>query len=235
MSPSVPALEVVDLTVLRDSRAMVQNVTLTIRAGEATGLWGPNGAGKTTLFEGLVGLLPVEGTVRVANQDVTGRSPTDCARSGLVLSPSDRGIFPSLSVRENLMAASLILPIPSQRRAQVEAVLSMIPSLAPFLDAEARTLSGGQARLLALGRAVSTRPKVLILDEPATGLAPKAIESLVSVICHIREAGVGVLIAEQNPRVLNETVGAVALIRSGRIDRVGPPEEMLHDELESVR
>jgi branched-chain amino acid transport system ATP-binding protein len=183
-----------------ESKTVLPNVTLAVAPGEIVGLLGVNGAGKTTLLKTLVGLLPAQGgTISLAGEDLRGRSAAENARLGLVLVPEGARSFHELTVRENLQISSLILSNAAVFRRRFEDVLERFPNLRRRLSQRAGVLSGGERQMLAIGRALILRPKILLLDEPFLGLAPVMIAEVVRQLQALRDdLDCGVLIAEQH-------------------------------------
>jgi branched-chain amino acid transport system ATP-binding protein len=210
-------------TVLRD-------VDLTVRAGSVVALLGPNGAGKTTLLRVAAGLLnPTAGRVLIGGDDVTRGRPFQRARSGLCLVPEGRGVFPNLSVRENLR-----LQVPPWRRGQsFEPALEAFPVLAERLDQIAGSLSGGQQQMLALSRCVLADPKVVLLDEVSMGLAPRIIDEIFEALVKLVASGVSLLLVEQYVSRALHVADHVYLLGRGSVTFSGSPSEL--DEAELMR
>jgi len=199
-----------------DSRVL-HGVSFALPAGRALGLLGRNGMGKTTLIRTLMGYLrPTAGRVHWQGRDVTGWPPERIARLGAGYVPEGRGIFPNLSVRENLVMAARSAP-DGQRSWPLERVLETFPRLGERLAHGGHQLSGGEQQMLAIGRALMTSPRLLILDEATEGLAPLVVAEIWRVIAQIRASGIGTLIVDRNVRrVLAHTDQAVVL-EKGRI------------------
>ena len=200
-------------TVLRD-------VDLDVPAGTVAALLGPNGAGKTTLLRAAAGLLaPSAGTVHVDGTDVTRLRPYRRAREGLCLIPEGRGVFPALSVRENLL-----LQIPKWNPAgRVDDALELFPALRPRLSEAAGRLSGGQQQMLALARCVLANPSVIMLDEVSMGLAPILVEQIFAALQQLAERGLALLIVEQYVNRALAMADTVHLVNRGRLTYSGPP------------
>jgi branched-chain amino acid transport system ATP-binding protein len=191
---------------------ILQGASLSIAAGKAVGLLGRNGMGKTTLIRSLMGYVPMaDGRVTWEGRDVTGHPPEKMARLGIGYVPEGRGIFPNLSVRENLVMSAR--PGPDGRRDWTfERVLSLFPRLAERLGNGGNQLSGGEQQMLSIGRALMTNPKLMILDEATEGLAPLVVQEIWRVIGQIRDSGISTLIVDRNYRmVLSHTDSAVVL------------------------
>jgi branched-chain amino acid transport system ATP-binding protein len=210
-------------TVLRD-------VDLAVPAGKIVALLGPNGAGKTTLLRAASGLLSVSaGQVRLSGSDVTRQPPYRRAINGLCLVPEGRGIFPNLSVRENLL---LQVP-PTRKDVGYEPALEAFPILSERLAQRAGSMSGGQQQMLALSRCFLSDPSVVLLDEVSMGLAPRVIDEIFDALVKLSQNGVALLLVEQ---YVNRALGIadhVYLLGRGRITFSGPPSEL--DEAELIR
>lgn len=177
---------------------ILYGVSLEVRKGEVVALLGRNGAGKTTTIKAIMGIVrPRSGRVRLAGQDVTGRSPSALARLGMGYVPEDRRIFPDLTVRENLMIAEMPGP-DGARRWTASGVLELFPLLRPLTARKGGLLSGGEQQLLSVARALVGNPTVVLLDEPTEGLAPVMVKAVEDVVLQLKEAGATILLAEQN-------------------------------------
>lgn len=207
-----------------ERKTVLPNVTLTVTPGEIVALLGVNGAGKTTLLKTLVGLLPAQGgTISLAGEDLRGRSAAGCARLGLVLVPEGARSFHELTVRENLQISSLILSDAAEFRRRFEDVLERFPNLRRRLSQRAGVLSGGERQMLAIGRALILRPKILLLDEPFLGLAPVMIAEVVRQLQALRDdLKCGVLIAEQHVPTTLRLSNQGFVLRDHRLHEVPP-------------
>ena len=194
----MPIIEARELHSYYGASHILHGVNFTVRAGEAVGLMGRNGMGKTTLLRTLLGHLPPRrGEVRINGKTMTGAAPHLVARQGIAYVPEGRGIFPNLSVKENLVMAA-------QSRAQgqsnwtYERVLKIFPRLAERLTHGGQQLSGGEQQMLSIGRALMTNPSLLILDEATEGLAPLIAQEIWRIIGAIRETGIAAIIVDKN-------------------------------------
>ncbi|HPA97895.1 MAG TPA: ABC transporter ATP-binding protein, partial [Methanothrix sp.] len=178
---------------------IIHEVTLEVEKGEIVSIIGPNGSGKSTLMKSVFGLTRMRGgRIRFLGQDVTGKRPDELVRLGLAYVPQERNVFSSLTVKENLEMGGVSLAGEMEER--LEGVLELFPRLAERLGQRAGTLSGGEQKMLAVGRAMVTRPSLLMLDEPSAALSPKVMGQLFAEIEEINRRGVTILMVEQNAR-----------------------------------
>jgi neutral amino acid transport system ATP-binding protein len=195
---SKPLLEVADLEAGYGEALVLRGVTLAAAEGELVAIIGPNGAGKSTLLKVIYGLLrPTAGQVRYRKDDVTGVRPERLTRLGLNYVPQLGNVFPSLSIAENLLVGSVSLPR-AERRPAVNDMYEQFPLLAERRRQRAGTLSGGQRKLLAIARALVTRPRALLLDEPSAGLSPQAVDLVFSQLADVKDRGIAIVMVEQN-------------------------------------
>ncbi|GGN97598.1 ABC transporter ATP-binding protein [Nocardia rhizosphaerihabitans] len=211
---------------------MLHGVDLEVAAGQVVALLGPNGAGKTTALNVIAGNHPVAaGNVLLGGREVTGAAPRDLARAGVCLIPEGRGVFPNLTVRENLW----MMTFTGRSRADIEGIaFDRFPKLAARADQVAGTMSGGEQQMLALARGLATDPAVLLLDELSMGLAPLVVGRLYEQVAEIAGRGVAVLVVEQfAAAVLDITDHAAVLVR-GRVVRQGHPDSGIRNELAAL-
>jgi branched-chain amino acid transport system ATP-binding protein len=203
---------------------VVEGVDVQVAAGQAVAVIGSNGAGKTTLFRALCGMLPVSaGRVRFDGQDITGRPAHRIARAGLAYVPAERHLFPGMSVRENLLLGAY----PGRPDAStLELVLDLFPRLRERGRQQAGSLSGGEQQMLAVGRALMSRPRLLMLDEPTTGLAPKLARSAYEALTALKETGVTLLVAEQQVPLALSLADRGYVLENGRIRLEGASEDL---------
>ena len=220
-------LEVESLTTRYGSILALREVGLSVGAGEVVCLIGPNGAGKTTLLSTISGLLsPVSGSVKFENEEISSWATDRILRSGLALVPEHRRIFGDLTVDENLLVGGVT--VPSVRRLELkEEIISLFPVLGEKLSTEAGYLSGGEAQQLAIGRALMSEPKILLMDEPALGLAPVLAEVVFELIDQLRQNGQTLLVVEQNARRILEVADRGYVMRSGSIVISGDSDELI--------
>lgn len=208
-----PALATHMLVAGYHSAAVVRDLCIEVRAGEVVALLGPNGAGKTTTLETLAGLhRPIAGRISVRGQDVTGRAPHRLAQDGMALVPEGRALFPSLTVREHLRL------VRSKGAVALDELITMLPELRKALDRPARLLSGGEQQMLALGRALVNRPRILLVDEMSLGLAPVIVERLLPLLRRAAtDLGASVLFVEQHVSLALEIADYAYVLNHGRI------------------
>ena len=230
LSPATPDHAVTPLLELRGIEAAYEGISvlhgidLVVPPGLVVAVLGPNGAGKTTTLRVASGLLdPIAGDVLVCGRRVNGAWPDDLARAGLCLIPEGRGIFPNLTVRENLW----MMTYAGKPLAEVEEVAyARFPRLGERRRQTAGTLSGGEQQMLALARGLSTDPALLILDELSMGLAPLVVQELFGLVAQVAAEGVSILVVEQFASVVLDVADHVALMVGGRIVRSGAPAEV---------
>ena len=205
-------------------------MNLNIRAGEVVGLLGPNGAGKTTSFYMLVGLVrPTAGSITFAGEDVSGMPMYRRARRGIGYLPQEESIFRRLTVEENLMAILETLPITDQERKERCQELLVELGLDALVKSLAIQLSGGEKRRLAIARCLVTRPSVLLLDEPFSGVDPLAVYDIQQIILTMRRKGIAVLITDHNVRETLSIVSRAYLICEGKVESEGNAEFLSND------
>ncbi|MEU1592874.1 ABC transporter ATP-binding protein [Streptomyces sp. NPDC005708] len=221
-------LEVTGLRLAYGSRVVVDGCSFSVRDGECVALVGANGAGKSTVLKSLVGIHRVaDGTVRFAGKDVTRWPPAQAVSSGMVLCPEGRHLFPEMSVRDNLLLGTAAAGIGRREaRARVAEVEERFPKLRERTDQLAGTLSGGEQQMVALGRALVSRPRLLVLDEPTLGLAPLMVEVVFELIEAVIGDGTSVLIAEQNVNATLDAADRAYVIETGRIVHDGTADEL---------
>ncbi|MGK2947945.1 MAG: ABC transporter ATP-binding protein, partial [Acidimicrobiales bacterium] len=203
---------------------VLRGIDLAVPAGTLVGLLGPNGAGKTTTLAAVSGLLrPSSGTIRMAGVDVTGAGPDALARAGVCTIPEGRGIFPNLSVDENLLMFS---HGGTTARHATDVAFTHFPQLEVRRRMAAGLLSGGEQQMLALSRALATRPALLLLDELSMGLAPLVVEQLYGQVKEITRTGVAILLVEQFAAYVLDVADQVAVMVNGEIRAAGRPSEM---------
>ena len=209
---------------------VVRDINLEIAAGRIVGLLGANGAGKTTLMRAVSGLATVQGgRIEFAGNDVTSLSSADLVARGLIQVPQGRHLFGEMSVRENLeMGAYLVAG--EAEKTRMQEVFSLFPILRERERQAAALLSGGEQQMLAVGRALMSGPRCLLMDEPSLGLAPKAFDLILDVVKRINAAGTTVFIAEQNARKVLRVAHYCYVLENGRIATEGESDVLLADD-----
>lgn len=217
-------LEVEELSVGYLGDNVVHGVTLTVAPGEAVAVIGSNGAGKTTLFRGICGLLTASrGRVTFDGEDVSGQPAHKISRKGLAFVPAERHLFPGMTVKENLaLGAYPRSPDP----ATMDFVLSLFPQLADRLSQHAGTMSGGEQQMVAVGRALVSRPRLLLLDEPTTGLAPKLAKAAYEALATLRSEGLTLLLAEQQVPLALKLTDRGYVLENGRVQLESSSDEL---------
>ena len=205
---------------------IIHEVTMEVEVGEIVSIIGPNGSGKSTLMKSVFGLTRMRGgRVRFQGQDVTGKRPDELVRLGLAYVPQERNVFSSLTVKENLEMGGVSLSGEMDER--LESVLGLFPKLAERLSQRAGTLSGGEQKMLAVGRAMVTKPSLLMLDEPSAALSPKVMGQLFAEIEEINRRGVTILMVEQNARRALAISDRGYILEMGRNRFQGPAKSLL--------
>jgi branched-chain amino acid transport system ATP-binding protein len=208
----------------------LENASLEVSEGEIVTLIGPNGAGKTTLLRAVLGVHPsVHGSVRFGGDDVSRKRSHERIRRGLVLVPEGRGILPEMSVLENLLMGAYARPDRARAAQELDAVFARFPILGERRDQMAGTLSGGQQQMLALGRGLMAKPRILMLDEPSLGLAPLVVAEVFQTIKELNQEGLTVLLIEQNARMALSVAKRAYLLETGAIVLSGPTDEIRND------
>ena len=215
---------------------VLREVSIEVGPGELVTVVGANGAGKSTLLRTIQGLLPTEsGRISFQGTDIT-RLPTErIVRMGLTLVPETRDLFPDLRVIDNLELGAYVhrgeSDAKTRRSEAMEEVFRMFPALRERQAARAGTLSGGQQQMLAIGRALMTRPRALMLDEPSQGLAPLLVRQIFAAIAQLRDRGLAILLVEQNVRAALRLAGRAYVLETGAIVASGPAAELMRDEV----
>ena len=224
-------LEVQNLQVAYGELPALQGVSLTIQPGELVALVGPNGAGKTTLLKTIAGLLaPRAGAIRWQDDIISGASPQRIVEHGIALVPEGRRLFAAMTVRENLELGAFTQRAQKEKNAQIENIFRLFPRLFERQKQRAGSLSGGEQQMLALGRALMGLPRLLLLDEPSLGLAPKVVESILSILTHLYRVGMSLLIVEQNVHAVLTLAQRAYILESGRIIGAGEGRKLLDDD-----
>ncbi|PZQ84468.1 MAG: ABC transporter ATP-binding protein [Ancylobacter novellus] len=230
------ALDVSNLTVAYGEIAAVRAVSFTVEAGEIATIIGANGAGKTTILNALCGLRDVRaGAILLGDDDITALPPHERVRHGLSQVPEGRRLFGRMSVAENLEIGAYARSDHAARRHDLDHVLELFPRLRERYRQLAGTLSGGEQQMVAMGRALMTAPKVLLLDEPTMGLAPQIVDLVIDAIRRVNDEGVTVLLVEQNAYSALEIADRAFVLESGEITLTGNgPDLITHPRVRSA-
>jgi|AntDeeMinimDraft_5_1070356.scaffolds.fasta_scaffold05116_4 branched-chain amino acid transport system ATP-binding protein len=224
---SETALAIEELQVSYGKVTALRGIDLRVGSGEIVSVIGPNGAGKTTLAETVSGFHGYEGSVRYYDTEVTTRSTSDLVSEGLIHCTEERDLFGHMSVADNLGLGAFRRGNSEERRSFV---YDLFPVLEDRADQHARTMSGGEQQMLAIGRALMSSPDLLVLDEPTLGLAPVVLDDISDGLDRIQDAGVTILLCEQNVTFAMDHADRIALLENGEIVREGTPSELREDE-----
>ncbi len=223
-------LEIEGLTSSYGGLPAIRDISLSVEAGEIVAVIGSNGAGKSTLLKTIAGMMRADaGEVRFGGQSMTKLRLHEVTHAGVALVPEGRRLFPRLKVRDNLRLGSYMRRGAADRDRPLEFVFSLFPRLAERMDQRAETLSGGEQQMLAVGRALMTEPKLLMLDEPSQGIMPKLVDEILGAITTIRNHGTTVLIVEQRVMECMEIADRGYVLQSGRII-MSAPTAVLRDD-----
>ena len=223
-------LEVNEIVTLYGQSLVLYKVSLTVNEGEIVALLGRNGAGKTTTLRSIMGLTPPRrGSIKLRGIEITGRRPYEIARLGVGYAPDDRRIFPDLSSEENLLIAGRISK-KTDNGWTVQRVYELFPSLERVRSSKGGALSGGEQKMLAIGRGLMSNPELMLLDEPCEGLAPLVVKALAEAVVQIRQAGITVLVADQNIRFCRRIADRGYILEKGVIRYQGEMSEIWQNE-----
>ena len=210
----------------------LKGVSVQAGAGQVTCLLGPNGAGKSTLMLTIAGILkPKAGSIRFEDEELVGKSCADIVARGLALVPENRLVFPALTVRENLMAGAFRRRDRAAIRDDIDKMFVRFPRLKERIDQLAGTLSGGEQQMLAVARALMSRPRLLLMDEPSVGLAPLVVAEIFQIIRQLHSEGVTIFLVEQNAHMALKVAHHFYLMEQGRVSFSGSPGEMSVDDV----
>lgn len=224
-------LEVNNLAVNYGVINAVKGVSFKINEGEIVSLIGANGAGKTTILKTISGLLkPVSGTISYEGKELQKQKAPKIVAAGISQVPEGRHIFPGMSVRENLQMGAFLQNNRAEITSSFETVYSRFPVLKERIDQDAATLSGGEQQMLAMGRALMSKPKLLLLDEPSMGLAPIFINEIFDIVKAIKEQGTTVLLIEQNAKKALSIADRGYVLASGEVKMTGTGQELLANQ-----
>ncbi|MDX3908007.1 MAG: ABC transporter ATP-binding protein [Pigmentiphaga sp.] len=228
---AAPLLEVSGLSVAYGKVEALHGIDLSVPAGTIVTVIGPNGAGKTTLLSAIMGLLPARGTIRLDGQSQRRVEIEQMVAAGLNLVPEKRELFGDMSVEDNLLLGAFQRYRSGHRdqAASMEEVYTLFPRLKERRRQLAATLSGGERQMLALGRALMAKPRLLLLDEPSLGLAPRIVKEIFLIIAELRRRGVAILLVEQNARAALQTADYAYVLETGQVALSGPAAELADD------
>ena len=230
MSDPKVLLKVSNLKVAYGGIQAVKGISLEVREGELVSLIGSNGAGKTTTMKAITGTLAAtSGNIEYLGKDIHGQGDWDLVKQGLVMVPEGRGVFTRMSILENLQMGAYLRDDKDGIAADVDRVFTLFPRLKERSTQLAGTLSGGEQQMLAMGRALLSRPKVLLLDEPSMGLSPLMVDKIFEVISEVASMGVTLLLVEQNASRALKIAQRAYVMESGQISMQGQAHELLHD------
>lgn len=227
---SEKTLTVEDLSVHYGGITAVRSIGFTIAPGESVGVIGANGAGKTSTLKALMGLVHRTGTIRYGDADLARVKPREVVRHGIAYVPEGRHIFPGLPVEKNLLLGAYTRPWrAAATRESLSEVYDLFPVLHDMRDRLAGALSGGQQQMLAVGRALMSRPRLILLDEPSMGLSPKLVGQILEVLVRLRESGLAMLLVEQNATLTFEATNRCLVMENGRVAMTGTSAALRHD------
>jgi branched-chain amino acid transport system ATP-binding protein len=225
-------LEVSDLVTTYGKIEALKGVSLQVEGGKITCLLGPNGAGKTTLMMTIAGILkPRRGSIKLEGSVLVGLSPAKIVSRGVALVPENRLVFPDMSVRENLLAGAYQRRDKGEIAADMERMYARFPPLKERREQLAGTLSGGEQQMLAVARALMSRPRLLLMDEPSLGLAPLIVAEIFDIVAALNRDGTTILLVEQNAHMALKVAHQFFLMEQGRITFQGTPGQLAEDEV----
>ena len=223
-------LQVTDLRVAYGGIQAVKGVSFQVNEGELVSLIGSNGAGKTTTMKAITGsLIPSAGRIEYLGRDIRGQGSWDLVQQGLVMVPEGRGVFTRMSILENLQMGAYLRNDAAGIQSDIERVFTLFPRLKERRAQLAGTLSGGEQQMLAMGRALLSRPRLLLLDEPSMGLSPLMVDKIFEVIAEVAGLGVTLLLVEQNASRALKMAQRAYVMESGEISMQGEAKALLHD------
>lgn len=229
MTSQARILEIESLSVHYGGICALHEVSLTIEAGECITLVGANGAGKTTLLRAISKLVPSEGTIRFAGQSIAGRSPHELVRLGIAHCPEGRQVLARQTVRDNLLLGAYCRRDEAQITQDLEEQLKRFPRLRERQHQLAGTLSGGEQQMLAIARALMSRPRLLLLDEPSLGLAPNLVREIFAILAQLRQQGMTMLLVEQNAHLALQLGDRGYVLEAGQMTLSGSAANLLND------
>lgn len=222
-------IQVSDLKVSYGQIKAVKGVNFSFESEKITTLIGCNGAGKTSVLKSVIGLIPSTGSIKLDQTELNQLTTIQRLKNKITLCPEGRGIFPNLSVLENLQVGAYLNPDAKKIQELIEQQFAFFPKLKDRQKQTAGTLSGGEQQMLAISRALMSEPKFLMLDEPSLGLAPVIIEQIFEKFVQLKKSGIGLLIVEQNASLALEISDQAYVLETGLINISGPGQELLND------
>lgn len=232
MTPKPPLLSIQDLHVSYGNIAALQGISIEVHEGEIVTLVGANGAGKSTLLRAISGLVPIRsGEIRFGDTNLGNLPAHRIVEQGIAHVPEGRGIFANLTVQENLTLATWSRTDRSNLQQEYQKVFDLFPRLAERREQPAGTLSGGEQQMLAVARALMTRGRLILLDEPSMGLAPVLVREIFQILREINESGTTILLVEQNARQALKLAHRGYVLETGRLAVAGPAEELLDNPI----
>ncbi|WP_338703242.1 ABC transporter ATP-binding protein [Streptomyces sp. Q6] len=225
-----PRLTVEDLSVHYGGVCAVSNIGFTVEPGQSVGVIGANGAGKTSTLKALMGLVPrTSGRITLGGTDLSRAKARDMVRHGIGYVPEGRHVFPGLPVEKNLLLGAYARAWNKEVHQQLDEIYDLFPVLGEMRHRLAGALSGGQQQMLAMGRALMSRPRLLILDEPSMGLSPKLVGSILDVLLRLRDEGLSLLLVEQNAKLTFGVTSHCIVMENGEAAMAGSSAELSHD------
>jgi branched-chain amino acid transport system ATP-binding protein len=229
-APAAGALTVDDLSVRYGAVRAVKSVSLAVPPGESVGIIGANGAGKTSTLKALMGLVPrASGRILLGELDLTRVRARDMVRHGIGYVPEGRRVFSGLSVENNLLLGGYIRSWSGQSRIALERVYEYFPMLAQLRARPGGALSGGQQQMLAIGRALMSQPRLMLLDEPSMGLSPRLVDDILGILQRLRAEGLSLLLVEQNAKLAFEATSRCLVMENGEVAISGPSATLRDD------
>jgi branched-chain amino acid transport system ATP-binding protein len=225
-------LKVQDVVTAYGKIEALKGVSLEVAQGSITCLLGPNGAGKTTLMMSIAGILkPKKGAILFGGEDIAGRPPHAIVAKGVALVPENRLVFPTMTVVENLHAGAYQRSGQQAIDEDIERMFTRFPRLKERIAQQAGTLSGGEQQMLAVARALMSRPKLLLMDEPSLGLAPLVVEEIFRIVTELHKDGVSIFLVEQNAHMALKVAQHFYLMEQGKVSFSGTPGALAEDEV----
>jgi branched-chain amino acid transport system ATP-binding protein len=219
------------LTVYYGGVCAVRDVGFTVQSGQALGVIGANGAGKTSTLKAIMGLVPRKiDRLQIGGRDLSGTRARDIVRHGIGYVPEGRHVFPGLSVEKNLLLGAYVHRWNDEVKASLTEVYELFPVLGEMRQRLAGALSGGQQQMLAIGRALMSRPRVLLLDEPSMGLSPKLVENMLAVLQRLSGEGLSLLLVEQNAKLTFEATTTCLVMENGAVVTTGTSRDLSRDD-----